>query len=547
MRFPTLLLILVLGAIFTLFVGAVDPVEPKNLIKNPDFLEKIDAQHPAEYLLSGDATYRYLADPSREVANWGVALQSAKPGSAGTVSQVVTGLDPKAGRRLRFTLRGLPQDGFAVAQNNLYLRVEFFGDGGKTSYDSKAKLLYPVVEQYRKDFSTNGDRHVGGAMVWRTYELDFYLPFPQVDSLKIDVGFGNGNGAARASDFYVTAFSLQRIPTPEGGEPTAKPTFTVKPSGNLLPLGGRWYYQAQDGETQPPKIFDDSIGDRLLYHDANWSAPFAGNMAAWLRAGDKDIQGNVATTDKLIADNVTIEFDSDNLIFHTHALPNHPTHKYPSNDFGEGGNPSYIQEHNKTYYIPLNPKVNASHIVTTTDNSNHALPMGPIGIAVNGVVFFNPFDANSMDAFSLLDRCCGHPAPDNTYHYHKYPICLNSPWADEGAEHSPLIGFAFDGFPIYGPYESKNLMAKDVTGPTALNDFNLHFDKDRGWHYHVTPGKFPYIIGGYWGTENSKDKHSGPPGGGMGGPGGRRRMGPPGDPPGGGPPGGGFGGPPDGN
>jgi hypothetical protein len=169
--------------------------------------------------------------------------------------------------------------------------------------------------------------------------------------------------------------------------------------------------------------------------------------------------------------------------------------------------------------------------------------MGPIGIAVNGVVFFNPFDMGNQDASSLMDRCCGHPNQDNLYHYHKYPICINSPWADEGKEHSPLIGWAFDGFPIYGPYEKTGVMAKDVTGKEALNDFNLHWDADRGWHYHVTPGKFPYIIGGYWGTEEARDNQrphhpggGGGPGGPGGGPGGRPN-GPPGPGGPGGPPG----------
>jgi hypothetical protein len=152
--------------------------------------------------------------------------------------------------------------------------------------------------------------------------------------------------------------------------------------------------------------------------------------------------------------------------------------------------------------------------------------MGPIGIAVNGVVFFNPFDMGNTDATNMMDRCCGHPNQDNQYHYHKYPICLNSPWADEGKAHSPLIGFAFDGYPVYGPYEKAATMAKDLTGPTALNEFNMHYDKERGWHYHVTPGKFPYIIGGYWGTEDPHDMHHrGPPNG--GGP----RNGPPPDMP----------------
>jgi hypothetical protein len=167
--------------------------------------------------------------------------------------------------------------------------------------------------------------------------------------------------------------------------------------------------------------------------------------------------------------------------------------------------------------------------------------MGPIGIAINGVVFFNPFDAQSTDATDLMDRCCGHPAPDGQYHYHKYPICVNSPWADEGKEHSPLIGFAFDGYPVYGPYVAKDLMAKDAPGDQGLNDFNGHTDADRGFHYQVTPGKFPYLIGGYWGTEDARDVHRGGPGGMAGGRGGRN------GPPGGGgqgqgpPPGGGFG------
>jgi hypothetical protein len=61
-------------------------------------------------------------------------------------------------------------------------------------------------------------------------------------------------------------------------------------------------------------------------------------------------------------------------------------------------------------------------------------------------------------------------------------------------------------------------MAKDVKGERALNEFNLHYDEQRGWHYHVTPGKFPYLIGGYWGN---RDPRNGPPRGRMGGPGSR--------------------------
>ena len=48
-------------------------------------------------------------------------------------------------------------------------------------------------------------------------------------------------------------------------------------------------------------------------------------------------------------------------------------------------------------------------------------------------------------------------------------------------------------------------LAKDSRS-NPLSDFNLHTDKARGPHYHVTPGKFPHIIGGYWGVMEAKNR-----------------------------------------
>jgi hypothetical protein len=192
-------------------------------------------------------------------------------------------------------------------------------------------------------------------------------------------------------------------------------------------------------------------------------------------------------------------------------IPNHPTSKFP------GFNPSYIQEMERTYRLPLVPVLNPQAVAMDDSDRNHALPMGPIGVAVNGVVFFNPFDANMRDASSIMDFCCGHPAPNNQYHYHKYPICVNTPFADKGDGPSQVIGFAFDGLPIYGPYQSAGIMAKDST-TNPLNAFNACYDAVRGWHYHVTPGKFPYLIGGYFAKVEASNMH-------------RHPMGPPGGPP----------------
>jgi hypothetical protein len=509
--------------------------DQKNLVSNPDFRQHAGKQ-PVGYQINGSAEFRNLGD-SRNVADWGVALKST--GISGAVTQTVNGIEWSNGRWYRFTFRGLPERNFTVTDDALNMKVEFYGSDGTITYDAKARQIYPLVQKARTDLTVNGVRHQNGAEVWRTYQLDFVLPFPQVHQLKLSAGFDHGAAtAARDSEFLVTDFSLVKIPESPSIDAITRTNKAVVPVyEQLLPLGGHWFYAANSDETSPPVKFGNRNADRLLYHDAGYSAPFAGNCTAWLLKGDRDSSGKVATADRLIEDNVTITFDSTSLIMHTHGLPNHPTGLFP------GLNPSYITEQNSTYYIPLNPTENAKHIITTTDNSNHALPMGPIGVALNGVVFFNPFDANSEDAADLMDRCCGHPNPFGTYHYHKYPICLNSPWADEGAEHSPLIGFAFDGYPVYGPYESKDVMAKDVTGEHALNGFNIHYDAERGWHYHVTPGQFPYIIGGYWGNEDNRNKQRGPRGGSGGGPGMMRGGN---GPAGAGPPPGRFGPPPGG-
>ena len=190
-------------------------------------------------------------------------------------------------------------------------------------------------------------------------------------------------------------------------------------------------------------------------------------------------------------DNVRISHDQEFLIMESQGYPNHPTAVFPNS-----GNPNAIQVQNFTFRLPLVPKL-ADKITR--------LPRGPIGTALNGVVFFNPYEMEGMNAVEgysevWLDSCCGHPQQTGVYHNHKYPSCVKSPIKDDGKQHSPILGFAFDGFPVYGPYESEGVMAKDLEKSEALDVCNGHFDEFRGYHYHVTPGRFPYILGGYAGV-----------------------------------------------
>ena len=69
-----------------------------------------------------------------------------------------------------------------------------------------------------------------------------------------------------------------------------------------------------------------------------------------------------------------------------------------------------------------------------------------------------------------FDKCFGHQPGDGIYHHHVQPVCLRAQLNDnlekvrEGRtgtiyreksgswSHSPILGWSFDGYPIYGPY-----------------------------------------------------------------------------------------------
>lgn len=209
--------------------------------------------------------------------------------------------------------------------------------------------------------------------------------------------------------------------------------------------------------------------------------------------------------------NVKVTFTDKFMIVKSDGIPTHP-----HGDFPNAYNPNRILKQDYTFYIPLFPKIAAKPTKT---------PFGPIGVAINGIPFYNQYNAEGKDAVlgpfaEVFDSCCGHPDQMGRYHYHKYPVCVNSPFTDPAGKHSPLIGYAFDGFPIYGPN------GEDGKPPKDLDECNGHYDKIRGYHYHVT-AKAPYIIGAYKGVVAMENFQNGPNP--WGGPrmGGNRRPPPP--------------------
>ena len=130
-------------------------------------------------------------------------------------------------------------------------------------------------------------------------------------------------------------------------------------------------------------------------------------------------------------------------------------------------NPWFPESQNYVYKITLNPQEKLGTKTVT--------PYGHIGIWTNGVSIYNPKDAKSwqeeetwfQNAFyfehlemETFDPCLGHPNNMHEYHLHVNPTCLYDD--TDSTQHAPLIGFAFDGFPIYGAYAFANT---DGTGP----------------------------------------------------------------------------------
>lgn len=216
-------------------------------------------------------------------------------------------------------------------------------------------------------------------------------------------------------------------------------------------------------------------------------------ITSWLqntsKVGSYYMKNNPTAISNNIKANVQlVRYSANNVYVSTNGIPTYPTGPF------QDGNPSQAQSQNGIFRFPLKAVKNEGTPVKTT--------MGNIGLFINGVALFDPRDGVSWsnaqqrvlggpimgkgdgiwnrDAIVAervgFDCSKGHPAMGN-YHHHQnpssfkldkkviYDVC--SLYDAEGlytinpGVHSPLIGFAYDGFPVYGAYGFKN---SDGTG-----------------------------------------------------------------------------------
>ena len=191
-----------------------------------------------------------------------------------------------------------------------------------------------------------------------------------------------------------------------------------------------------------------------------------------------------------------VSLDGQVVILRTRDLPDHNSPyygaghpQYESPHPGMQVNPNLIVTQNLVFRVPASPAAAAQ-----SDT-----PLGPIGVAVNGVALFNQYAAGRSPLTSEIpsfDRYSGHPQQAGQYHYHVEPV-----WIAAARGKSALIGVLLDGFPVYGTVEA------DGSAPSGLDACNGHVGPTphvgQGiYHYHVTASP-PYISGCFRGAPGS--------------------------------------------
>lgn len=126
---------------------------------------------------------------------------------------------------------------------------------------------------------------------------------------------------------------------------------------------------------------------------------------------------------------------------------------------GEEGTGTEAMVQDYTFEVPANPV-----IATTTEDKECVTDS--VGVALNGVPIYGGAVSADCDILDVTDadaewtsfdfcgghgRCLGNDCAGD-YHYHFPASCLETQIGNLSDGHSPQIGWALDGFPIYGPF-----------------------------------------------------------------------------------------------
>lgn len=204
----------------------------------------------------------------------------------------------------------------------------------------------------------------------------------------------------------------------------------------------------------------------------------------------------------------SITSDGTYITIKSSGVPDHESVYYPTTsslykDYSGttfGGNtfkknPNTISSQSLTFKLPINPAESSTHAAT---------PLGPIGIALNGVALFNQYAGPNNQALTSeiasFDKYYGHPQATGQYHYHVEPLYLTTVKSTK----SGLLGFLLDGFPVYGPTEESGKAVTNSDLDVYHGHSHVTVDFPKGiYHYHFTTDA-PYLNGnGFYGKSGT--------------------------------------------
>ena len=183
----------------------------------------------------------------------------------------------------------------------------------------------------------------------------------------------------------------------------------------------------------------------------------------------------------------------------SNSTPNHTSPYFPRTDSRyqayNGTNPQYAQNPNQIVAITLVCRIPVEPQRAAVTQATQG---GPIGIAINGVPFFNQYAAMNAPLtmeINSFDQYGGHPQQFGQYHYHVEPAALTAQFG-KGA----LLGYLLDGFPVYGPEENwRTLRSSDLDANHGHTHATAEYPNGI-YHYHFTADT-PYLNGtGYYGA-----------------------------------------------
>lgn len=179
------------------------------------------------------------------------------------------------------------------------------------------------------------------------------------------------------------------------------------------------------------------------------------NCADYANAYSAEVTDVQAGTVYSAALEITVSGDTCEIT--SNAVPNH--------DFNAtGGFVTPVAEQNQRYTITANPEFADSPTALSLQYDNAVflngvkldqMAAGCFGVG-NGRIGCNDmsspyrYDPLSPAAGFKADEHNAHTQPDGTYHYHGNPMALFI--QEDATSPSPVIGFAADGFPIFGSY-----------------------------------------------------------------------------------------------